>query len=61
MVNRERTPFMWGLLEQLPKLELLITAENRNLSIDVGAAKECGVVVSGTPMRGNSTPELTWA
>ncbi len=60
VVNRERTPFPRGLLEKLPRLGLLVTAGNRNMSIDVAAAADCGVVVSGTAMMGNPTPELTW-
>ncbi len=60
VVNRERTPFRRGLLEKLPKLGLLVTAGMRNASIDVAAAADRGVVVSGTAMVGNPTPELAW-
>jgi len=58
---RERTPFPRSLLARLPKLQLLVTTGARNASIDLAAAKEQGVVVSGT--RGQRTPtvELTWA
>ncbi len=58
---RERTPFPRRVLERLPRLRLLVTTGMRNASIDLDAAKELGVTVSGT--RGNpwSTAELTWA
>lgn len=57
---RERTPFPRSQLEMLPKLELLLTSGMRNLAIDVGAARERGVVVCGTPSLGYPTAELTW-
>ncbi len=47
---RERTAFPRSLLEKLPNLKLLVTAGMRNLSIDVTAARERGVVVCGTGM-----------
>ena len=58
---RERTPFPRGLLERLPGLRLLVTAGQANASIDVAAARELGITVSGT--RGNLVPtrELVWA
>jgi phosphoglycerate dehydrogenase-like enzyme len=58
---RERTPFRRTLLERLPKLELLVTTGMRNASIDVKAANECGVVVTGTSSLAHPTAELTWA
>lgn len=57
---RERTPFPRSLLEQLPELRLLITTGARNASIDVAAARERGVVVSGTGGLPYPTAELTW-
>ncbi|MGH3305940.1 MAG: hypothetical protein ACRDOK_30640 [Streptosporangiaceae bacterium] len=36
---RERTAFSRGLLEQLPRLRLLVTTSNRNAAIDLVAAK----------------------
>jgi len=57
---RERTPFPRTLLERLPRLRLLVTTGMRNASIDVAAARELGIVVSGTGGSGPSTPELTW-
>ena len=52
---RERTAFPRAVIEKLPDLKLLITTGMRNASIDVAAAREHGVVVSGTPATGNPT------
>jgi phosphoglycerate dehydrogenase-like enzyme len=57
---RERTPFPRSLLERLPRLQLLITTSMRNASIDVKAAVERGIVVSGTGMLRYPTMELSW-
>ena len=58
---RERTPLRRRVLERLPALRLLITTGMANAAIDVAAARERGVVVSGT--RGGVAPtvELAWA
>jgi phosphoglycerate dehydrogenase-like enzyme len=58
---RERTPFPRSLLERLPHLRLLVTTGMRNASIDLRAAGERGVVVSGTAGLPSPTAELTWA
>jgi phosphoglycerate dehydrogenase-like enzyme len=58
---RERTPFPRSLLERLPRLRLLVTTGMRNASIDLRAAGERGVVVSGTAGLPTPTAELTWA
>ena len=58
---RERTPFQRSLLEQLPRLKLLLTTGMRNASIDLMAARECGVTVCGTRGKQGSAAELTWA
>lgn len=60
MALRERTPFPRSLLERLPKLKLLITAGMRNASIDMKAAAERGVLVSGTAGLPYPTAELAW-
>ncbi len=60
VINRERTPFTHSLFSALPNLKLLVTNGMRNLSIDLEAAAEHGVLVSGTRMHGHSTAELTW-
>lgn len=57
---RERTPFPRTLLERLPNLKLLVTTGLRNASIDIAAAKERGVIVSGTRSLRTPTAELTW-
>src|SRR4051812_10215187 len=57
---RERTEFRRNLLERLPNLKLLVTTGRRNKSIDVEAATERGIVVSGTGILPNGTAELTW-
>ncbi|SVB41556.1 uncharacterized protein METZ01_LOCUS194410, partial [marine metagenome] len=58
---RERTPFPKELLESLPKLKLLVTTGMRNASIDIEAASELGITVSGTEGLPYPTAELTWA
>jgi phosphoglycerate dehydrogenase-like enzyme len=57
---RERTPFTRSLLERLPRLKLLVTTGMRNASIDVRAARERGITVSGTDGLPYPTAELTW-
>lgn len=57
---RERTPFPASLLRRLPRLKLLVTTGMRNAVIDVAAATERGVTVSGTEMLGYPTAELAW-
>jgi phosphoglycerate dehydrogenase-like enzyme len=65
-VMRERTPFPRALIEALPNLKLLVTTGMRNASIDLAAASERGVVVSGTGSGARDdrpwgpTAELTW-
>jgi phosphoglycerate dehydrogenase-like enzyme len=58
---RERTPFTRARLERLPNLRLLVTTGMRNASIDLDAAREHGVIVSGTGSLGPPTAELAWA
>jgi phosphoglycerate dehydrogenase-like enzyme len=58
---RERTPFPRDVLARLPRLRLLVTTGMRNASIDLEAARDLGVVVSGTHGSAGSTAELTWA
>jgi phosphoglycerate dehydrogenase-like enzyme len=57
---RERTPFPRSLVERLPHLRLLVTTGMRNASIDVKAAVERGILVTGTTMLPYPTMELTW-
>ena len=58
---RERTAFPRAVLERLPDLRLLVTTGLRNAAIDVGAARDLGMVVSGTWGLISNTVELTWA
>lgn len=55
---RERSPFPRAVIERLPDLKLLITTGMRNASIDLGAAKERGVLVCGTESFGNGTATI---
>ena len=57
---RERTPFPATLLSRLPALRLLVTTGPMNAAIDLAAAHEHGVTVSGTSGKGNSMPELVF-
>jgi phosphoglycerate dehydrogenase-like enzyme len=57
---RERTHFPRSLLARLPKLKLLVTTGMRNVAIDVKAAAELRITVSGTSMLTPPTAELTW-
>ncbi len=58
---RERTAFDRALLDRLPDLRLLVTTGMLNAAIDLDAARERGVVVSGTRSRQEAPAELTWA
>ena len=58
---RERTAFPAAVLAELPKLRLLVTTGMANAAIDISAAHELGIVVSGTASSGAGTVELTWA
>lgn len=61
VIMRERTPFNKRLIENLPKLRLLVTSGMRNKAIDLETAKSHGIVVSGTKNSSESAVELTWA
>ncbi|AJT40364.1 D-2-hydroxyacid dehydrogenase family protein [Psychromicrobium lacuslunae] len=58
---RERIEFPRTVFERLPKLQLLIATGMRNSAIDLAAASEHGVVVSGTASSLTPPAELTWA
>ncbi|KAI9817210.1 MAG: hypothetical protein M1827_001323 [Pycnora praestabilis] len=51
---RERTPFPAELLRQLPNLKLLLTTGMRNAAIDMAAARELGITVTGTTGAGHT-------
>ncbi len=57
---RERTAFTAERLSRLPDLRLLVTTGRVNASIDMAAARDLGIVVSGTESTTSATPELTW-
>jgi phosphoglycerate dehydrogenase-like enzyme len=57
---RERTSFPRSLLSRLPTLKLLVTTGRRNAAIDVAAAAENGIPVSGTGTLATPPVELTW-
>ncbi|MQA99787.1 MAG: D-2-hydroxyacid dehydrogenase family protein [Actinobacteria bacterium] len=61
MAMRERTPFPRDLLERLPGLRLIVSTGRGNAAIDVAAAIDLGIVVSGTDIPTSPTAELTWA
>jgi phosphoglycerate dehydrogenase-like enzyme len=58
---RERTRFPRQVLERLPRLRLLVSTGMSTAHIDVGAASELGITVSGTGGRPQPAAELTWA
>ena len=60
-IMRERTKITKKLIESLKNLKLIVTSGMRNKSINLEAAKKNKVVVCGTEINSNPTPELTWA
>jgi phosphoglycerate dehydrogenase-like enzyme len=61
VATRERTRFPRQLLERLPRLRLLVRTGLGTTHIDIAAASELGIVVSGTDAYGTAAAELTWA
>ena len=61
LVMRERTPITKNIIDNLTKLKFIITSGLRNKSIDLEAAKKRKIIVCGTEMNINPTPELTWS
>lgn len=59
---RERTRFPAEVLRALPHLRLIVTTGMINRSIDLQAARDCGIVVCGTPWSDvqDTTVEVTW-
>ena len=60
LIMRERTPITKNLIDNLTKLKFVITSGLRNRSIDLETAKKRKIIVCGTEMNINPTPELTW-
>ena len=50
-VMRERTPLSREIIERLPQLKLIASTARRNASIDMAAAEERGIRVTGTGYR----------
>jgi phosphoglycerate dehydrogenase-like enzyme len=61
MVMRERTPLPRSIIERLPRLRMIASTGAFNASIDMDAAAEAGIHVTGTSGSVASTVELTWA
>ena len=61
LIMRERTPITKNLIDNLDSLKFVITSGLRNKSIDLNAAKKRNIIVCGTEINKNPTPELTWA
>ena len=61
LIMRERTPITKNLIDNLNNLKFIITSGMRNKSIDLEAAEKRKIIVCGTDININSTPELTWA
>ena len=61
LIMRERTPITKNLIDNLNDLKFIITTGMRNKSIDLDAAKKRKIIVCGTDINKNPTPELTWA
>jgi phosphoglycerate dehydrogenase-like enzyme len=59
-VMRERTPLTRDVIERLPQLKLIASTGPRNIAIDMAAAEERGVRVTGTGYRSTPTIEMTW-
>jgi phosphoglycerate dehydrogenase-like enzyme len=60
-VMRERTPLRRDIIERLPRLRFIASTGPRNVSIDMTAANERGILVANTGYRSTPTIELTWA
>ena len=60
LIMRERTPITKNLIDNLSKLKFIVTSGLKNKSIDLAAADKRKIIVCGTDMNINSTPELTW-
>ena len=61
LVMRERTPLTKNLIDNLTRLKFIITSGLRNKSIDLETAKKRKIIICGTEMNTNPTPELTWS
>ena len=60
LIMRERTPITKNLIKNLKNLKFIITSGMRNKAIDLDAAKERKIIVTGTEINPNPAVELTW-
>lgn len=62
VLMRDRTPFQYPLVAQLPRLKLLVHTGTRNSTLDTAALHERGIPVCHTPWgpSKDSTCEWTW-
>lgn len=60
LIMRERTKITKNLINNLKKLKFVITSGMRNKAIDLDAAKEKKIIVSGTEINSNPAAELTF-
>ena len=60
-VMRERTWFTRNVLSRLPNLKLLASTGPWNAAIDIEAAHELGITLSGTASSPTAAAELAWA
>ena len=61
LIMRERTPITKNLIDNLTNLKFIITSGLRNRSIDLDEKKKRKIIVCGTEININPTPELTWS
>ena len=61
LIMRERTPITENIINNLTRLKFIITSGLRNKSIDLKTTKKRKIIVCGTEMNTNPTPELTWS
>ncbi|CAN7306301.1 D-2-hydroxyacid dehydrogenase family protein [Pseudorhodoferax sp. LjRoot39] len=60
VLMRERTAFGADILQRLDRLQLIVTAGQRNGALDVAAATARGIPVLGTQILETPAVELTW-
>ena len=61
LIMRERTKMTSNLIKNLKKLKYISTSGMRNKSIDFEEIKKRKIIVTGTDINLNPTPEITWA
>ena len=61
LIMRERTAITKNLIKNLKNLKFIITSGMRNKAIDLDAAKEKKIIVTGTESNSNPAAELTWS